>query len=158
MFLGMFLPPGPDCVLQRPVLDPHLLALFLHLALQLSQAVLHLVVAVPLLGGCGPHAILKCPVQRRPHAPRQHSLVQAGVQRPAVHPQELGRFVAAVVPLQLLQQRHEPQVVHVGHLPAAFDDRSSLFHSVTPLCNLSISVLLFDEARPRRDGHGPQHL
>ena len=69
------------------------------------------------------------PLQRLPHPPGQPSRLRARGHRPGVYAQHRRRSPVPLLPHQIVQQRHEPQVVDVLHAPALFDYRLHISHA-----------------------------
>ena len=86
------------------------------------------VVALPLASRSRPDALLQRTLQGLPHPPRQLPRLGALGHRPLVQLQHPRRALEALVPHQLLQQRHEPHVVHVLDVLAVFDAVFGGFH------------------------------
>ena len=126
--LGAVPPQGRHLALDAGETPAHLLAQLLVALLNRLQPPFELLVAPALPLRRRADALLQRTLQRLAHPPGQLPGLGAVRHRLRVDLQHPRRALVPLVPHQLLQQRHEPHVVDVLHVLAAFDAVFGSFH------------------------------
>ena len=137
--LGAVPPQGRHLALDAGETPAHLLAQLLVALLNRLQPPFDLLVAPALPLRRRADALLQRTLQRLAHPPGQLPGLGAVRHRLRVNLQHPRRTLVPLVPHQLLQQRHEPHVVDVLHVLAAFDAVFGSFHRIFSFSRIALS-------------------